>query len=163
MVCTWFRRRLLLMIAGIALALLSPLGLAVPAAAATTTFALGTVPSALVCVDATTCYAVGQQSNSSGLVFTVTNGNPGTPATISSVYGLASIACVSSTQCFAAGDIQEGYANYIGAVLPITSGAAGTPTAIDGTYSLNSVACPTSTKCFVVGGSSNYRRPGSAG
>lgn len=150
----WFGK-LALAAAGVILATLLPLSLSVPAAAAGTTFSGGTVPEQIVCVSTTTCYVVGQQSNTSGLVFTVTNGVASTPATVSSVFDISDIACTSATACYGVGQI-GGPGSFVGMALPITSGNAGSPTQVGGTFTLNGIACvPGTTTCYAVGDNSN--------
>lgn len=98
-------RRVAVAVIGLA-ATVTPLA-TIPALAATTSFAQrapGTTQiSAVSCVNATTCVAVGHLASSSttgqGVVVTITNGIPGPARIVPSTYSLHGIACVSVTTC----------------------------------------------------------------
>lgn len=156
MVHAWFRKWAPAA-AGVILAVLLPLSLSVPVAAATASFGPGTLPGQLACVNATTCYVVGAQSDTWGLTFTLTNGAASTPATVTSVFDIAAIACTSTTACYGDGQIQlGGIGNFIGMVIPITAGSAGSPSQVGGTFNLSGIACvPGTTTCYAVGDSSD--------
>ena len=156
MVHAWFRKWAPAA-AGVILAVLLPLSLSVPVAAATASFGPGTLPGQLACVNATTCYVVGAQSDTWGLTFTLTNGAASTPATVTSVFDIAAIACTSTTVCYGDGQIQlGGIGNFIGMVIPVTAGSAGSPSQVGGTFNLSGIACvPGTTTCYAVGDSSD--------
>ncbi len=110
--------------------------------------------SAIACTSSTTCYAVGSNPGSEGIVVSVDNGTSGT---IQIVYGTASlngIACPISTECYAIG----GNSNGDGVIVPIDNGVPGTAEIVPAAsgnllalIALSSIACSSSTVCYAVG------------
>ena len=91
----------------------------------------------------TTCYAVGDASQTTGGLVTIVSGLPGTVATPVGVYALNSITCESATTCWA------GTAD--GDVVPVTSGVAGTSIPVATAHTILGGACPSATQCYLAG------------
>jgi len=105
---------------------------------------------AVACLSGSTCLAVGDNSNSEGVVVPATNGIPASPQQVPGTE-LQGVACPSATTCFAVG---AGPSNE-GALVPITNGVAGSAQAVSGTLVLDAVACSSATTCLAVGDSSS--------
>ena len=102
----------------------------------------------IACPTATTCYAVGYDTqNGIDAVTTITNGVAGAPVEVpDSVEWLNAITCPSSTQCYAAGLV-----NYEPSIVPVSSGVPGTPVEFGQDFYMNGIACTSVGNCLAVG------------
>jgi len=86
----------------------------------------------VACPSATTCYAVGFNSSSAGVVVPIVNGTPGPVQSVSGTAELLGVACPSATTCYAVGIDSSGSA---GVVATISSQVAQAPQTISFTSS----------------------------
>jgi hypothetical protein len=109
---------------------------------------------AIACYQASLCYALGGNSQSSPITtdelfpLNPTTGAPGSMITLSGINGNG-LTCVSATTCLVVGFSGEG-STAKPAVVPVTSGTPGTVTNYPG-ENLNGVACATASTCYAVG------------
>ena len=127
--------------------------------------------ASIACPSTTVCYAVGQASNATGMILSLSSGSRGTPAWVSDVVpadtgALQAIACPSTTSCYAVGDSSNGK-TAIFSLAPSSSASRGTPTWVSDvvpadTGALQAIACPSTTSCYAVGELSVSGAPGIA-
>jgi hypothetical protein len=119
--------------------------------------------SAIACMSATHCEAVGSTRSAAAIVLAVTNGVPARALAIPSVsaadeLSLGAIACPSATTCEAVGSLVDGQGDTSAVVVTITDGVPAAPQIVadaeaaqDDSPVLYGIACPSRTTCEAVG------------
>ncbi len=98
------------------------------------------------------CFAVGLGTTgpAGGAVLPINNGVAGTAKPEAGVSYPSSIACPTSSGCFAVGTMSSQGKQW-GAVVSLTNGSSGNVQPAAGTSDLSSIACATSSVCYAVG------------
>lgn len=110
--------------------------------------------NAVDCLSATSCLAVGDNSEGEGAAVPITNGVPGSPHAMpgTSAFTMNAVSCSDAGACDAVGvDEQEGGTNAgAGVVVPISNSDPGTAHIV-ANNALYGVACVNATTCLAVG------------
>jgi hypothetical protein len=123
--------------------------------------------NAVSCPDAAMCFASGSETGSTGLlvgavISWTSSSGWGTPQTVQGSSVLDSIACPSTTACFAVGQAFAGSSIEDVAASWEAGSGWGSATALSSSDILNAVACPSSSMCLAVGESTSATPSGVA-